>query len=129
MTLSAHKSLFATLALLCLASSSAQAQAPTPPAGKRLNIEPFIAEVDVNKDGCMSAEEWKKAGAPQSSYDMLNNNKGCVMADKMRATEGPPDIDLNGDGKLTLAEMKEFDKKMAPLMKQRAAAGASAPAK
>lgn len=120
----APKTLIATLSLLCAALGAAQAQAPAKTAAKKLNIEPFIAEVDVNKDGCMSAEEWKKAGAPQSSFDSMKDSKGCVMADKMRATEAPPDIDLNGDGKLTLAEMKEFDKKMAPLMQQKASAPA-----
>lgn len=124
MKFTAPKSLPIALGLLGLALGAAQAQTPARSAAKKLDIEPFIAEVDVNKDGCMSAEEWKKAGAPQSSFDSMKDSKGCVMADKMRATEGPPDIDLNGDGKLTLAEMKEFDKKMAPLMQRKASAPA-----
>jgi hypothetical protein len=100
------------LLALGLASAAALAQ----PAGKPMDVSPFFAEVDINKDGCASLAEWKKAGAPLSSYQGLKDEKGCVTLAKMNSTPAPDGIDTNGDGKLTLAELKAFDKKMAPLM-------------
>lgn len=101
------------------------AAAPAPPAGgpppmmapRSLDISPYVAEVDADGDGCMTYEEWVvKAGAPLSSYDMLKNGQGCVTFERMFNESAPGGIDANGDGRLTLAEMKEFDKRMAPLM-------------
>lgn len=86
-------------------------------APRSLDIAPFVAEVDADGDGCMTYEEWVvKAGAPVSAYNMLKNDKGCVTYERMFNESAPGGIDANGDGKLTLAEMKAFDKKMAPLM-------------
>ncbi|MFT3763038.1 MAG: EF-hand domain-containing protein [Pseudoxanthomonas sp.] len=107
------------------AASAGAADAAGPEAGgpppmmapRSLDISPYVAEVDADGDGCMSYDEWVvKAGAPLSSYNMLKNDQGCVTFDRMFNESAPGGIDANGDGKLTLAEMKEFDKKMAPLM-------------
>jgi len=87
-----------------------------PVGGKLMDASGFIAEIDRNGDGCASHAEWKRAGAPESSYQGLKDDKGCVTAAHMNTVPGPDGIDTNGDGKLTLAEMKAFDKKMAPLM-------------
>lgn len=89
-------------------------------APRSLDISPYVAEVDADGDGCMSHEEWVvKAGAPLSSYDMLKNEQGCVTFERMFNESAPGGIDADGDGRLTLAEMLEFDKKMAPLMEGR----------
>ena len=108
-----------TAAMLLFLSCAASAQgSPAPaPAGKKtppLDIRPFVQEVDRNHDGCMSAQEWKAAGAPQSAYNMLKDERGCVTEARMNATAPPDGIDLNHDGKVTLAEMKAFDKKGPP---------------
>ncbi len=103
-------------------ADAAPAGGPPPMMAPRsLDISPYVAEVDADKDGCMSYDEWVvKAGAPLSSYDMLKNGQGCVTFDRMFNESAPGGIDANGDGQLTLAEMKEFDKKMAPLMEGKA---------
>jgi hypothetical protein len=88
-----------------------------PAAGKTMDVTGFIAEVDRNHDGCASRAEWQRAGAPMSSYEMLKDAQGCVTAAAMGAVAAPEGIDANRDGKLTLAEMKAFDRKMAPLMR------------
>lgn len=110
------------------AQSPVSAPAPAPAAGKTMDVRPFIAAIDRNRDGCASREEWQRAGAPLSSYDMLKDARGCVTAEAMAKVPAPDGIDTNGDGRLTLAEMKAFDKKMAPLMaaRQKEQAAASA---
>lgn len=79
-----------------------------------LDVTPFVDAVDTNHDGCMNHAEWQAAGAPESSYQGLKDASGCVTASAMRAAAPPPGIDLNRDGKLTLEEMKEFDKRGRP---------------
>lgn len=82
-----------------------------------LDLRPFFAAIDSDRDGCLTLAEWRRAGAPQSSYDGLHDQQGCVTLARMSSTPAPPGIDLNNDGRLTLEEMKTFDRKMAPLMK------------
>lgn len=106
---------FRLLPLLIALVAAGAASAQT--ASKPLDVSGFIAEIDRNKDGCASAAEWKRAGAPTSSYEMLKDAKGCVTVAGMSAEAPPPGIDANGDGKLTLAEIKAFDKKMSAQMK------------
>lgn len=96
------------LCAACVATSHA--------SSKTMDASPFFAAVDRDKDGCATQVEWKRAGAPESSYQMLKDDRGCVTLAKMNATNAPDGIDANQDGRLTLAEMKAFDKKMAPLM-------------
>jgi SnoaL-like domain/EF hand len=106
---------FKQLALL-LALGAASVVAVAQATGKAMDVSPFFAEVDTNKDGCASLTEWKRAGAPLSSFQGLKDARGCVTLAKMNSTAAPDGIDTDGDGKLTLAELKVFDRKMAPLM-------------
>lgn len=111
-----------SVAALAAEQDVAAAGGPKMMAPRSLDIRPYVDEVDANHDGCMSYQEWVvKAGAPLSSYNMLKDDKGCVTYERMFNESAPGGIDANGDGKLTLAEMKAFDKKMAPLMKDRPA--------
>lgn len=102
----------------------AQAQSATEVPGMRLDNAPLIKALDTNHDGCVTHAEWAKGGAPESAYRMLKDDKGCVTLAKMNAGDPPPGIDANGDGQLTLAELKAFDKKMSAQMKRDAAAAA-----
>ena len=90
------------LSLPCLAQDKA---AP-------LNLDVLVAAVDSDRDGCMSHREWQAAGLPESSYEGLKDDKGCVTLAKLQATKPPDGIDLNGDGTLTVEEFRAFDKKM-----------------
>ncbi len=42
---------------------------------------------------------------------MLKDAQGCVTVARMHAIAPPPGIDLDGDGKLTAAEFREFDRR------------------
>jgi len=99
------------IALVAAGAASAQN------TGKPLDVAAFIAEIDRDKDGCVSAAEWKRAGVPAAAYAMLKDANGCVTVASMSAVTPPPGIDANGDGKVTLAEFKAFDKKMSAQMK------------
>jgi hypothetical protein len=87
---------------------------PAPPHGEvrkeKSNNQTLFKAIDTNKDGCMTEEEWKAAGAPISSFNMLVQD-GCVTPEHMMASEAPEGVDLNNDGFLTILEFKAFDKR------------------
>ena len=97
------------------------------PAAPALALDnaPLITSIDVNRDSCASHAEWRRVGAPESAYQMLKDGKGCVTVERMNAETPPPGIDTNGDGKVTLAELRAFDKLMSAQMKRDAAAAAA----
>jgi len=108
------------IALFCLAIAlPAFAQPPASGAAqggsaKKINLDKseLYKAVDKNKDGCMSYEEWHGVGMPDSSFKMLAKD-GCVTAKIMEENGDPStDLDVNGDGKITLEEFLAFDKKM-----------------
>lgn len=107
-----------SLTAIALAAACSAGAQPSP---KSLDVSGFFAEVDRNKDGCASAAEWKRAGAPDSAYRMLADDTGCVTLARMNAVDAPAGIDANGDGRLTLSEFKAFDKKMSAQMARDAA--------
>ena len=74
------------------------------------DMSPLVAEVDTNHDGKMSRAEWQAAGLPISSFNMFENGRGYVTQADYDSHAAPKDIDINGDGKLTVAEFKAFDK-------------------
>lgn len=77
-----------------------------------------VAEVDTNKDGKMSRQEWTIAGLPDSSFNMFECGRGFVIEQDYIDNAAPEGIDMNGDGYLTVSEFKAFDKKMSANMAQ-----------
>lgn len=109
---------------VAFAAHFAHAQPAAMAPGKLLDAAPVIKSLDGNRDGCVSHAEWQKGGAPESAYQMLKDDKGCVTLARMNSEAPPPGIDTNGDGKVTLAELKAFNKKMSAQMEKDAQAAA-----
>jgi hypothetical protein len=118
-----------TVLVLVLFFGTVYAQAPggtaqggTPPAGAapggappggqggaKLDQTPMFNEIDKNKDGKATSEEWKAAGAPDMVFQMSDANKdGQVTIEELNASSPPADVDKNKDGKASLTEVKEF---------------------
>lgn len=88
------------------------APAGGPPMGdpsKNPDMMGFAKEVDANHDGRLSRAEWQAKGLPSSSFNMFEAGRGYVTLEDYQKNAAPPGIDINGDGKLTVAEFKQFD--------------------
>jgi hypothetical protein len=104
------------LALPCLAQNGG---APAGGAGGgsgmnmvTLKVDSFFSQVDANKDGNISKEEWKAAGLQDSVFSYVNASKsGSIALKELEATKFPADLDTNKDGSLTVEKMIAFDKK------------------
>jgi hypothetical protein len=108
------------LALPCVAQSApggAPAGGGAPAAGGAptmvsLKVDGFFAQVDANKDGKLSTEEWKTAGLADNVFTMFDSKKtGFITKEVLASQKFPSEIDANSDGVLTVAEMIAFDKK------------------
>jgi hypothetical protein len=77
-----------------------------------LKMDGFFAQVDTNKDGKLSKEEWKAAGLSDNVFTMFDSKKtGFITLEVLNSQHFPSEIDANSDGSLTVAEMIEYDKK------------------
>lgn len=100
------------------ANGDAGTTAEAPPAGPPPMGDPadnpdmtgFAAEVDTDGNGEMSRAEWEAQGLPNSSFDMFEKGRGFVTLQDYQENAAPPGIDINEDGKVTVAEFVEFDK-------------------
>jgi hypothetical protein len=73
----------------------------------KLDVTPFFAVVDTNKDNRISKDEWKAAGLDEIVFEKFDTNKkGSFSKEEMANTTHPPEIDSNKDGKLTLEKLK-----------------------
>jgi hypothetical protein len=111
------------LALPCLAQD-APGGAPAggsgggAPSGGTMNmttlkVDGFFGEVDTNKDGKITKEEWTAAGLKDMVFSMVNTSKsGSITKQELEASKFPADMDSNKDGNLTVDKMKAFDKKV-----------------
>lgn len=99
-----------------VAAPSSEAEAGPPPMptapSKNPDMTELATKVDANNDGKMSRAEWEAKGLPESSFNMFEKARGYVTLDDYRNNAAPSGIDLNGDGKVTVIEFKEFDRKM-----------------
>jgi len=104
------------------AGAPGQAQPGSPSIGGATNnpdVTELVAEVDVDGNGEMSRSEWAAEGLPMSSFDMFEKGRGFVTQRDYEVNAAPPGVDVNGDGKLTVAELVEFDKRMAAVRANR----------
>lgn len=103
------------------ASTSADDSEAPPPmqgdAAKNPDMTELARQVDADRDGRMTEAEWKAQGLPETSFKGFEKGRGYVTLEDYQKNPAPPGIDLNGDGKLTIAEFKEFDRQMAEKMK------------
>ena len=79
--------------------------------GTKLNPDKMIAELDANKDGCISRQEWAAGGLPDPIYSILEgqaSKRDCVTAVELTKGDAPAGIDTDGDGYLSVAEMKAY---------------------
>lgn len=103
-------------------AQSVPAQGDTPPAGAapggappggqggaKLDQTPMFNEIDKNKDGKATSEEWKAAGAPDMVFQMSDANKDSqITLEELNASSPPADVDKDKDGKASLKEVKDF---------------------
>jgi Ca2+-binding EF-hand superfamily protein len=116
------KTLMASILCATLASPALAQSAPPPQGGAsgepsdsvHLDPTPFIQEVDTNKDGNVSKQEWQAAGLVEMVFSRFDsNNKGYLTKSDLAGMYHPPTLDSNKDGKLSLAEMKAHMAKQA----------------
>lgn len=124
------------LAFACsaLAQGAPQGQAPVgapqgqAPGGQgggandKLDFGPVYDAMDKNKDGKVAKDEWLASGMNQDSYDrlftqMLDSNKDLILT-KAEFTASKPifEVDTDKDGKVTLKEFADANKKAAENM-------------
>jgi hypothetical protein len=101
------------LAMPCMAQNAPGGAPAGGPSGfAKLKVDSFFAEIDTNKDGKLSSEEWKAAGLKDYVFSMVDgkNKKQGFLTKEELATEGwPLEMDANKDGVLTIAKMKAYD--------------------
>jgi len=88
----------------------AGAQVRSAPAGMvYYKSDKLIAEVDTNKDGCLSKAEWVAAGLPDGTYSILEGQaavRDCVTDKELTKGPAPAGLDTNGDGYITVAKLR-----------------------
>jgi hypothetical protein len=97
----------------------------------KADASPIADVIDKNRDGKLTHEEWQAAGAPENSFKYFmakeKDKKGYVRREEY-LDEAPPDgLDANCDGKLTIKELQDFDKKQSAGGTQSSGAPADAP--
>jgi hypothetical protein len=74
-----------------------------------INPKPLINYIDINKDDCMTKEEWDTAGMPKMAFEFMAKD-GCVKPETFSPVRAEG-IDINGDGFLTIEEFIEYDRR------------------
>jgi len=81
-----------TLAIPAIAQSQSQ-----------VDVEPFIAVLDVNGNGSISRDEWKEMGLMDMSFSLCDPNKDdSIIKEEMSACAVPEAMDPNKEGVLTV---------------------------
>ena len=67
-----------------------------------------LRRLNKSKSGKITKEEWAAAGLSDGAWRPFDSkNQGFLTLEELQANTYPADIDLNHDGTLTLAELKE----------------------
>jgi hypothetical protein len=88
--------------------------------GRKPDATPLFNAIDRNKDGKLTRKEWQHAKAPEPSWKMFMGKEkirkqGYISREDFLAEAPPPGIDMDCDGKITLAEFLATKKwKMGP---------------
>jgi hypothetical protein len=102
--------LYTTLAVSALAqdnNSQRGQQGGAPGDAIYLDPTPFIQEVDTNKDGNVSREEWLAVGLLDDLYSRFDKqNRGYITKEEMAAMYHPPAMDPEKSGKFTVAMLR-----------------------
>ncbi len=90
---------FAPAIFLCAQSSPPQGGTPA----EVVNIDPFLATLDVNGDGSISRDEWKQMGLMDASFPLCDANKDDkIIKQEMAACALPEAMDAKKEGILTV---------------------------
>jgi hypothetical protein len=115
--------LIIVLVIWCLVlPSQAQEGPPKGPgmAMKQYKVEAFVKQVDADRNGSMSKEEWKGAGLADLPFNFCDADRdGKLSKKEMGVCKLPEAMDTDSDSVLTVGEMIEFDKKMAAAPKKK----------
>jgi hypothetical protein len=69
----------------------------------QVDVEPFIAVLDVNDNGAISREEWKEMGLMDMSFSLCDPNKDdSIIKEEMSACAIPEAMDPKREGVLTV---------------------------
>lgn len=114
---------FQVLVFLSLAIPVMAQETPPPGPGmamKQFDVDAFVRQVDTDKDGSISKEEWKAAGLADLPFTFCDAGKDDVLSVKeMADCRFPEAMDTDKDGVLLVDEMIEFDKRMASAPKRK----------
>jgi hypothetical protein len=87
---------------------SAFAQNPAPRTGA-VDVGPFLAALDANRDGSVSKAEWKELGLMDISFPLCDADKdGGVTKQEMAACAIPEEMDVKKEGILTVYAKGRF---------------------
>jgi hypothetical protein len=110
------------------AGAQGSAQGGHPSTDVQLKGNKFLAQVDTNKDGKISKEEWKALDLPDAVFTRMDTDKdGFLTLNELEANWYPGTLDSNKDGILTVDKMKAFDAKMKSQQSSGGNSGAGAP--
>ena len=85
-------------------------------AMKQYKVDDFIKQVDKDKDGFITKEEWRASGLSDMPFGFCDTNKdNKLSAEEMTASRFPEAMDIDKNGVLKVDEMIEFDKRMASM--------------
>lgn len=91
-------------------------------AAATLDMTPVYEAMDADKDGLVNKDEWLASGMTQDSYDklfsqMLDKDKdGNLTKDDIMGAIPMFEVDTDGDGKASIGEFVEANKKAAASM-------------